>query len=321
MASGNRGRPTDRPDWGNDWGRDWSERSWDPEAIEAMTQDIVDRVTDKLNAQAEKMRAKAAKVSEKASKVTEKAQRNAERMDRLADHLDALDLWTRHAPGARRPRFTREDIAATAIRIADAEGFEAVSMRRIATELGAGTMTLYHYVRTKDELFTLVNDAVIAEMVVPDDEPLPEDWRAAITMIATRSRDVLRRHPWLLDIHDDPAIGPNALRHFDQSLHAVAPLEVDFVTKLDVVTAIDEYVFGFCVHERTHMHDGGDVGAHMARYIEELVASGEYPHLEALLRNRSVEDVWREVNEHSHGEDRFERNLRRLLDGFAHELS
>jgi AcrR family transcriptional regulator len=325
VASENRGRRTDRPDWAKDWAPEWGHRSWDPDAMEAMTQEIVDRVTDKLNAQAEKMRATAAMVSEIAAKMSEKAQHNAqrhaERMDRLADHLDALDLWTRHSPGARRPRFTRDDIAATAIRIADDEGFDAVSMRRIATELGAGTMTLYHYVRTKDELFTLVNDAVMGEMVIGDDEVLPEDWRLAITMIATRSRDVLRRHPWLLDIHDDPPIGPNALRHFDQSLHAVASLNVDFVTKLDIVTAIDEYVFGFCVHERTHLQDGGDAGPHMARYIEELVATGDYPHLEALLRNRSVEDILREVNEHSNGEDRFARNLRRLLDGFDRELS
>ena len=54
------------------------------------------------------------------------------------------------------------------MRIADAEGFDAVSMRRIAAELDAGTMTLYHYVRTKDELLTLVIDAVMGEVVVPD---------------------------------------------------------------------------------------------------------------------------------------------------------
>ena len=65
------------------------------------------------------------------------------------------------------------------MRIADAEGFDAVSMRRIATELDAGTMTLYHYVRTKDELLTLVIDAVMGEVVIPDDEPMPDDWRAA----------------------------------------------------------------------------------------------------------------------------------------------
>ena len=63
------------------------------------------------------------------------------------------------------------------MRIADAEGFDALSMRRLAAELDAGTMTLYHYVRTKDELLTLVVDAVMGEVVVPADERLPDDWR------------------------------------------------------------------------------------------------------------------------------------------------
>ena len=71
-------------------------------------------------------------------------------MSRSGEEIE-LDL-DRPEPGARRPRHTREQIAAAALAIADAEGFEAVSMRRVAAELGAGTMTLYHYVRTKDEL-------------------------------------------------------------------------------------------------------------------------------------------------------------------------
>ena len=118
------------------------------------------------------------------------------------------------------------------MRIADAEGFAAVSMRRIATELDAGTMTLYHYVRTKDELLTLVVDAVMGEVVIPATEPIPTDWRAALTMVAERTRAALERHPWILDITDDPAVGPNSVRHFDQSLQAVASLNLPLTDKL-----------------------------------------------------------------------------------------
>src|SRR6185436_15098966 len=96
-------------------------------------------------------------------------------------------IWERPEPGARRPRYTREQIARTALAIADAEGFEAVSMRRVASELGAGTMTLYHYVRNKDELIELMDDAMMSELIVPDDE-MPSDWREALTAIARRSR-------------------------------------------------------------------------------------------------------------------------------------
>ena len=90
-------------------------------------------------------------------------------------------MWTRQVPSPRKPRFTREELAAAAIRIADAEGFAAVSMRRIAADLDSGTMTLYHYVKTKDELLSLVVDEVMGEVVVPDAVPFPTDWRDAMT--------------------------------------------------------------------------------------------------------------------------------------------
>ena len=90
-------------------------------------------------------------------------------------------LWTRPEPGQPQAAVhPRASIAQAAIRIADAEGFDALSMRRLAAELDAGTMTLYHYVRTKDELLTLVNDAVMGEVILPEGDELPTDWREAI---------------------------------------------------------------------------------------------------------------------------------------------
>src|SRR5271155_1852298 len=114
-------------------------------------------------------------------------------------HDPAPDLiWLRAEPGTRRPGHSRQQIAEVAVRIADDEGFDAVSMRRIAHELGAGTMTLYHYVLNKEELVMLMNDRVMGEILVPDDE-LPADWRAALTAIARRSRRAFERHRWMLD--------------------------------------------------------------------------------------------------------------------------
>ena len=180
-----------------------------------MRQLIVDATSEKLNAAIE------AKLTKSATKVAAKTVKHIETLDRLAAHLEAIDVWTRSEPASRKPRLSRDDIAAAAIRIADAEGFDAVSMRRLAAELDAGTMTLYHYVRTKDELLTLVFDAFMSEVVLPAGERLPRGWRAAISVIARQTRDALRRHPWVLDITDDPSIGPNAMRHFDQSWQAL----------------------------------------------------------------------------------------------------
>lgn len=272
-------------------------------ASEVIRQYVVDKVTEKVN---------------------QKAEKHSDKINRLAPLArDALDLWTRAEPAARRPRFTRDEIAETAVRIADAEGIDALSMRRLAAELGAGTMTLYHYVRTKDELLTLVTDAVMAEVVLPADQ-LPDDWRAAVTAIAHSSRAALERHPWVFDIVDDPAIGPNGVRHFDQSLQAVESLPGTLADKLDVIFVVDEYVFGHALHARNNYTDRGEQpedDAALLGYVQELTKSGEYPRLAALIAEHGLEPLWTMVSEHGRDETRFDRNLARLLDGIDRDLA
>jgi AcrR family transcriptional regulator len=279
------------------------------EVTEAVRQYVIDKTTEKINA----------KFDRRADKVAAKAARHIDSLDRLAAHLETIDVWTRAERGSRKPRFTRDDIAAAAIRIADAEGFDAVSMRRLAAELDAGTMTLYHYVRTKDELLTLVVDAFLAEVVVPQDQRLPGEWRAAISLLSRRTRDALRRHPWILDITDDPSIGPNAMRHFDQAWQALAPLAAELEDKLDLITLVDEYVFGFCLHERNNLSEGPGDGE-MVDYIGALLIDDEYPALAGMVADMGLPQLWARMDAHSRDPERFDRNLARLLDGFEASL-
>jgi len=245
--------------------------------------------------------------------------------EKVSDHVhqhpetDPLDVWTRGDRASRKPRFTRDDIAEAAIRIADAEGFDAVSMRRIAAELDAGTMTLYHYIRTKDELLSLIIDAFMGEVILPEGSRLPPSWREAMTVIARRSRDAIRRHPWMFDISDDPSLGPNGVRHFDQSLQALASLDVDLQGKFDVLMAVDEYVFGFCMHERNNHGPGDDndqLSPALANYLADLIATGDYPAMESMTEGSSLDEVWTRIAGAMRDETRFDRNLKRLLDGF-----
>jgi AcrR family transcriptional regulator len=156
-------------------------------------------------------------------------------------------IWARPEPGARRPRLSRGQIAAAALRIADREGFASVSMRRVAAELDAGTMSLYHYLRTKDDLIALMDDALMAEALIPAAE-LPTDWWEAMTLIARRTRVVLIRHPWALSSLQAAAFGPNAMRHFEQSLASVATTGLDAAAKFELLALVDDYVFGSALH-------------------------------------------------------------------------
>src|SRR5271163_4622157 len=91
-------------------------------------------------------------------------------------------IWSRPEPSSRKAGLTRDQIAAAALRLADSEGLDALSMRRMASELGVGTMTLYYYVRTKDELLSLMHNALAGELLVPGGE-LPSEWRSALELI------------------------------------------------------------------------------------------------------------------------------------------
>jgi AcrR family transcriptional regulator len=233
-------------------------------------------------------------------------------------------LWTRPEPGSRRPRFTREKIAAAALAIADAEGFEAVSMRRVAAELGAGTMTLYHYVRNKDELLSLMDDAIMAELLVPDGE-LPDHWRDALLEIAHRTRAAFKRHRWAIDALRGVKGGPNGMRHFEQSLAALADTGLDAARQVEVISSLDDYVFGFVIregemteHSPSKLDD--EALAPLFEYIESLLQSGDFPHMRKLVGEGDVRESWKRMLAVVFDDARFERGVARLLDGIALDI-
>jgi AcrR family transcriptional regulator len=228
-------------------------------------------------------------------------------------------IWTEPEPGARRTTLSRELIATKAIEIADAEGYEAVSMRRVAAELGAGTMTLYHYVRTKADLIALMDDAAMAEVLVPDDE-LPDDWREAMAMIARRSREAWRAHPWTFEAERETvSFGPNGMRHFEQSLAAVAGTGLDERGRLELLMMVDDYVYGFVMRERGDgwIAEGEPWPEGLIELVDAEARSGRHPQLERFVGEGGTRAALERLRELMTGSDRFERGLARLLGGIA----
>lgn len=236
-------------------------------------------------------------------------------------------IWARPAPGERKPTLSRERIAETALQIADAEGFEAVSMRRIAHELGAGTMTLYHYVKTKDELIALVGDAIMGELLIPGDE-VPDGWREGMAEIARRTRGVFARHPWIvehIDEQSDEGAGPNMLRHVEQSIAVAARTGLDVEGQLEIVALVDDYVFGYVMRARQGFGFAEDDEAAKRRmdamigYLETQLQTGEFPHL-AAFSGDDPRAAFMRAAELGIDERRFERSLQILLDGIELDL-
>jgi AcrR family transcriptional regulator len=273
-------------------------------------------MADQLKAQLTEQITKQA--TKQASKIVKKA---TDRIENLATQIDSYDVWMREAGPERRPRVTRREIAEAAIRIADSEGLDALSMRRLAAELDIGTMSIYHYLRTKSELLALVIDGIVAEILSPHDTRSPTQWRPAMTRIAERSRDSLLRHPWVLDVSDGSPLGPNALRHFDEKMRAVQSLDVSLEDKLDLIDAVQEFVIGYCWNVRGTLDRKTANSAPMLRYISDLFGGGDYPALQELADEHGVASTWRQVYDHAHDPKRFDRNLARLLDGFEADFA
>jgi AcrR family transcriptional regulator len=229
-------------------------------------------------------------------------------------------IWTRPARVARSPRLSRDQIAVTALAIADAEGFDAVSMRRVAAELDVGTMTLYYYVKTKDDLVALMDDAITGEVVLPA-EQLPRGWRAGLTAIARISRAVFARHPWALYSLQGARIGPNGMRHMEQSLAAISELPLDLKGKLAILSIVDDYVFGHVLRVTegwTHPMDHKVLTA-ISEFFTTQLATGEFPHLEAMVGGEDVLAVFSRFARWMSEDARFEAGLTAILDGL--ELS
>lgn len=147
---------------------------------------------------------------------------------------------TRRGP---KPRHTVDAVVRAAIALADAEGLDALSMRRVAEMLRLSPMSLYTYVPSKAELLDLMLDHVVGEIEEP--KPSEGDWRAQVTQLARARWQTAQRHPWVLQAGmRRPPLGPNVLAKAEAALRAVDGLGLS-ETEMDQVTAlIADYVRG-----------------------------------------------------------------------------
>jgi AcrR family transcriptional regulator len=158
-------------------------------------------------------------------------------------------------------------------------------MRRVASELGMATMTLYNYLPTKDHLAQLLIDKLAAEYSYPLE--LPADKRPAIVELARQAREISRRHPWLARLMQLPyPPGPNGLRYLDYFLGLFDGSSLDTGAKLEVIALISGFATMYGALQATLDQQGVSGSQHAAmhaRAFARAAASGQYPHLAAAL--------------------------------------
>ena len=153
----------------------------------------------------------------------------------------------RRGPAAAPTPLTRNRILVVAVQIADREGLEAVSVRRLAGALKVAPMSLYRHVAGRDELETLMVRAVFRSRPLP--EPMPPQWRQRLETVYRLQWQLYRAHPWLaeLTLVTRPPLAPEAMQHTEWTLEALAELPLDPPARVRTALALPALVHGLAL--------------------------------------------------------------------------
>lgn len=206
----------------------------------------------------------------------------------------------------RRP-LSRDRVLAAAIRAADRGGVEAITMRRVAQELGVEAMSLYNHVPNKDAILDGVVDSVFAAIELP--EASHADWRDAIRGRARSARAVLARHSWALGLMDSRRNpGQATLRHHDAVLGVLRGAGFSLPMAAHAVSLIDSYVGGFVLQEANlPISAPGDVEQVAGDILADL-PTDELPHLTEMILDHALRPGYDYSSE-------FDFGLDLILDG------
>jgi AcrR family transcriptional regulator len=210
-------------------------------------------------------------------------------------------------PGTEpRSRLSRERVLSAAMAHADAGGLEALSMRKLADELGVAPMALYRHVANRDDLVDGMVDVVFSEIDLPSTSG---DWGAAMRQRAISVRDVLARHRWAIGLMESRANpGPANLRHHDAVIGSLRAAGFDMDQVAHAYAALDAYIYGFALTKMNLPFDDTSDIAATAQTMLEPFPVNEYPNLVAFITEHAMKPGY------DFG-DEFEYGLDLILDG------
>jgi len=206
-----------------------------------------------------------------------------------------------------RIALNRERVLEAGVALADREGIEALSMRRLGQEVGVEAMSLYNYVRNKDELLNGMVDIVFSEIDLP---AAGEDWPTAMRRRAISARHALKRHPWAIGLMESRAQpGPATLRHHDSVLRNLRLGGMSIEMAAHAYSLLDSYIYGFTLNEQSLPFDRSPAKvAEVAGNIMREMPAGEYPYLTEMAVEHAMKPGY------DYG-DEFEFGLKMIIDG------
>ena len=209
---------------------------------------------------------------------------------------------------APRTPLTRQRVLRAAVALADRGGVGALSMRKLAQELGVEAMSLYHHVANKDDILDGIVDVVFGEIELPTGEA---GWEAAMRRRAVSAREALRRHPWatgLMESRRTP--GPANIRHHDAVLGVLRNAGFPVELAAHAYSLLDSYIYGFALQEASLPFHTPEETAEVAQEIMSAFPADQYPHLAEIATEHVLQPGYDYGNEFLYGLDL-------ILDGLA----
>lgn len=210
----------------------------------------------------------------------------------------------------KRLPVTKERALDVAIALADAEGLEALTMRRLAQDLKVEAMSLYHHFANKDAILDGMIDRVFAEMVLPEGP----DWKAAIRARQHSARAALRKHRWavaVIESRRNP--GPASLTHHDAVLGCLRAGGLSIPLTAHAYALLDAHLFGFVLQENTLPFETPEETQALATQILASQAADAFPHLAELTREHILKPGYAYADEFDYG-------LELILDGLTQKM-
>ena len=222
---------------------------------------------------------------------------------------------TRPEPATEpRARLSRERVLDAAVALAARDGIESLTMRKLADELGAGAMSLYHHVPNKEQLLDGMVEIVFGEIELP---PTGVDWKTAMRTRAVSTREALARHPWAIGLMEGRGShGPANLSLHNAVLGCLRAAGFSLEATVHAYSVLDAYIYGFALQQRDMSPETADDFAAVAeRQMHEYEAVlAEYPYLVEVVGGHVAKAGYDYATEFAFGLDLILDGLDRLRD-------
>jgi AcrR family transcriptional regulator len=202
---------------------------------------------------------------------------------------------------ASRTPLNRDRVLHAAVALADRSGLDSLSMRKLGETVGVEAMSLYNHVANKNDLLDGMIDVVFGEIELPSGE---DDWKTAMRQRATSVRRALSRHRWAIGLMESRSSpGPATLRHHDAVIGCLRKAGFSVALTAHAYSAIDSYIYGFALQERSLPFDTPDETAELAQAILTRFPADAYPHLAELTTEHVLRPGYDYGNEFVFGLD------------------